>query len=206
MQERLWIVESLANRLRIIAPNENGANALLVAPELPESFSRPFGIVQSPQGPMLVAEYSLNHRIVSVDSNGNMEVFCDRKEKNLENCFARWRLPSAPDRNTGFWVVESHTHRAQKFDWAGQHIGQIGNCGIADGSLLVPWHAVQFTDGTVAINQHLFIKCIKLISPEGKELDCLFTDYLPAGMLVDGDRLLVADWSGGSIRLYERTG
>jgi hypothetical protein len=205
-QGRLWIVESVANRLRIFDPNEDEAKAIIVNPELPDCLSRPFGIVQSPCGQMLVAD-CLNHRIVTLDASGKVEVISGCKGKGPGELFRPVALnSSAPDGNRGFWVVESHTHRVQEFDWNGQYLGRIGNCGITDGSLLVPWHAVQFADGALAVNQHMFIKCLKLISAEGTELDCLFPDFFPAGMLIDEKRLLVADWSGGSIRVFERIG
>jgi hypothetical protein len=57
----------------------------------------------------------------------------------------------------------------------------------------------------LAISQHEVSRCIKLFSPDGREQDCLMLDYIPAGMLVAENVLLVADLGGSSVRVYERT-
>lgn len=204
-RDRLWIVEHLANSVRIYDPLTGKSSAVNASPALPDGFFGPVGIVPGPDDSMLVAD-SGHHRIVSVWSTGYAEVFCGRMGTGP----GEFRRPmgicaTAPDGDSGFWVVDQRNHRLQKFDRSARFVQQVGNCGPCRGSFLVPHYVAQFPDGVLAVSQNQIDRCIKLVSPEGEELDHLFLDYLPAGLLISSGRLLVAEGSGWSVRVYERT-
>lgn len=203
-QDRLWIVEHGANRVRIYSP-ATGEDQVVASPTARgDHLSLPSGIMPGPSGSMLVADHG-NHRVASFRDTGLVEVFCGSQGTGP----GELRCPvdlcvNAPDAGSGFWVVDHRNHRLQMFDWSGRFVKQVGACGLGKGLFLAPCYLAQFGDGILAVNQHQFVRCVKLISPEGEELECLYTDYTPAGMLVSGDRLLVAESSGKSIRVYDR--
>ena len=202
-RDRLWVVESSANTVRIYTPGTEGPGEVVVSPGQGGTLCNPVGILPSPDGSMLIAD-TYHHRIVRVRDTGSAEVFCGREG----TAAGEFRRPvtlcrDAQDPYSGFWVVEPNNHRLQKFDWSGRFIKSVGTCGPGRGSLLVPTFAAQFTDGILAISQS-FGSCLKLISPVGDELDCVFFDYLPGGLYAIGSNLLVTEWNNRLIRVYER--
>jgi hypothetical protein len=45
---------------------------------------------------------------------------------------------------------------------------------------------------------------LKLFSPDGRETAKYFADYDSGHLLVRGNQLLVTQWDGDSLRIYER--
>lgn len=202
---RLWIVEQLAKRIRIYNPRDRSSEKKVVFPDTGNLLNSPAGIGRGPNGAMLVADVG-SQRLISVQDTGPAGIFCDRVgtgpgEFRCPTCI----FPSIVDEDPCYWVVDQRNHRLQKLDQFSNFIQQIGKCGFGKGSFLAPWFAGQFKDRVLAISQGEVEPCLKLFSPEGEELDCMFLDYWPSGIFVSDDKLIVADWEGDSIRIYKRT-
>jgi hypothetical protein len=171
--------------------------------QLPE---HPFsvGIGQGPNNSMLALDHGSN-RIITLRENESAEIFINRTGTGPgEFRFPVSSCACTPDPASGFWIVDRCNHRLQKLDWSGQFIQEIGRCGTGKNSFLMPSYAAQFADGILAVSQSEIDQCLKLFSPAGVELDCLFLDYAPSGILINGERLLVAEWNGRCVRVYER--
>jgi hypothetical protein len=201
---RFWILEHNAHRVWICSFDSHDFSEVKVLALPGVCLASACSIIPAIGGKMLIAD-SNNHRIILLSDSGAMQILCGRSG----TASGEFRFPvdlciNLPDTSSGFWVVDKRNHRLQLLDWSGAFQRQIGLCGLSRDSLLVPCFISQFEDGTIAVNQQQFVECIKLFSPEGKEMDCLPTDYTPAGMFAAPNHLFVSDWNDGTIRVYER--
>jgi streptogramin lyase len=202
---RLWIVEQSRKSVRIFDPcrSESGDNSIY--PDTSGMLVSPVGIAARPDGSMLVVDLG-SQRLISLCDSEPAKIFCDRVGTGP----GEFRCPtsicaSVPDADSGYWIVDQRNHRLQKLDRAARFVQQAGKCGPGPGSFLTPWFVAQFADGILAVSQCEIEPCLKLISPDGVELDCMFLEYLPAGIYIHDEKLIVAEWDGRSIRIYERT-
>ena len=82
--------------------------------------------------------------------------------------------------------------------------GEIGGCGLEKGKLVLPLSVAEFDDGALAVSMWHVNRSLVLLSSAGEELGHAVIDYSPGDMLVDEGRLLVPDFEGNAIRVYER--
>jgi hypothetical protein len=203
-RDRLWIVEQNPGRVMIYDQRIGESNGDISYAQLPERLFNSVGIGQGPNNSMLAIDYG-SHRIITLRENELAEIFIDRTGTGPgEFRFPVSSCACTPDPASGFWIVDRCNHRLQKLDWSGQFIEEIGRCGPGRNSFLLPNYAAQFADGILAVSQSEIDQCLKLVSPGGIELDCLFLDYAPSGILINGERILVAEWNGRCVRVYER--
>jgi sugar lactone lactonase YvrE len=205
-KDRLWIVESGTNNIVIYDPQTDGLSARVPGKTQQSFLSNPVGIIPGPDKSMLVADRK-NNRIVAVWENGTAKAFCGHSGSGPGELLQPLGLCIASrNQEDGFWVVDERNHRLQKFDFSARYIQRIGKCGPGKGSFLMPQFVAQFPDGILVVSQNQADCNLKVFSPDGIELDCMFLDYVPAGLLVSDRMLFVAEWSGQSIRVYERIG
>jgi hypothetical protein len=204
-QDRLWVVEHGASRVRVV-------DSLDVLPagsevDVPTAFAGglhlPSGIASAPGGAMLVAEHGA-HRITSLTTDGHAKTFCgvEGQQPGALRCPTDL-LPHVPDPSVGLWAVDHRNHRLQLFDWEGRFVRQVGRPGRGSAEFLAPCYLAQFASGVLAVSQYQFTRCLKLLSPDGEEISCLRTDYSPGGLLATGETLAVVDRTGNAIRFYD---
>ncbi len=203
-RDRLWIVEQNPGSVMIYDPRIGDSDGDICYLQLSEPLLHSAGIGQGPNNSMLAVDHG-NHRVITLRENELAEIFIDRTGTGPgEFRFPLSLCSCAPDPASGFWIVDRGNHRLQKLDWSGQFIQEIGRCGPGRNSFLLPNYMAQFDDGILAVSQNEIDQCLKLISPEGVELECLFLDYAPSGILINGERIFVAEWNGPCVRIYER--
>jgi hypothetical protein len=143
------------------------------------------------------------NRILSVAEAGEIKILSDRTGKNP----GEFRHPFfilKSNRAATLWVIDRRNHRLQEVSFTGAAIREVGSPGPQPGGLIYPESASVFDDGTIAVVQGVCTPALKLFSPAGDELESLPLDYLPRGMLLHRNLLLVCDGSGSYIRVYER--
>lgn len=203
-RDRLWIVEQSPGRVMIYDPRIGESDGDIRYAQLPEPLLYSAGIGQGPNNSMLAIDHG-NHRIITLRENELAEIFIDRAGTGPGEFRGPVSLCACtPDPASGFWIVDRGNHRLQKVDWSGQFIQEIGRCGPGRNCFLLPNYAAQFADGMLVVSQNEIDQCLKLVSPEGVELDCLFLNYAPGGILISGERIFVAEWNGRCVRVYER--
>ncbi len=200
---RIWVSESLSHRIKIIDPGTGQIDILEFSPKDSIHLRNPMGIHRAANGSMLIAD-TCNNRVLSVSNAESPEILCDRIGKNRGELRYPFSFCSSSSNDT-FWVVDNRNHRLQEFSLEGTPIRVIGGAGLGLGRLVLPEFAAQFDDGSIVIGQSACIKALKLFSPDGDELDSIQLDYSPRGMLVYQGLLLVCEWAGDHIYVYERT-
>jgi hypothetical protein len=165
-------------------------------------FHYPVGILTGLDDSVMVADAG-NHRIVKRSPSGSWQVFCGHKGE--EPGALKWpiALCRGEDSNQDIWVVDQRNHRIQRFAADGQFVQSIGRCGLEENELLWPNSAVLLPDQTLAVDQSVAGRSVKLFSKKGREIDCLSLDYTPGGMLLWQDRLLITEAEGNHIRVYD---
>jgi len=202
---RLWIAEFLAHRIRIFDPVTEAQKTIGESTAGAAALSLPVGICIGPADSMAVAD-SGNDRIAAITEAGTIRTLVGQSGTGPGELRHPLSLcVDAVDPGNAFWVVDEWNHRLQKFDELGLCLRQIGRCGSGPGCFVFPQHVAQFPDGMLIVSQFRIDRGLKLISPRGEELDRLFLDYAPGGMLVNEGLLLVTELNGHHIRVYERT-
>ncbi len=197
---RLWVAEYSSHHIKVI----DGETVRVIGS--PGSaigqFSHPVGLHIQPDGSVLVAD-TANHRIVRITSDGIYEILCDRIGSRLgELCYPHSFYPHPKD---GFpLIVDARNHRILKLMPGGEFELVLGRRGLDEGCLYRPYHVAMFADGAVAIAHNQLENNLKLFSVARRELGKLSLDYVPGGLLVVGERLLVAEFSGDCLRVYQR--
>ena len=203
---RLWIVDESLNSVLIW--DFKNDTSLVVKGEEPDvgGFRGPLGICEGPEGFMLISDYH-NHRIVRISLEGECDVLAGGKGTGP----AKFQHPgslykSKPLQGAGtFLVTDIRNHRIQRLDSLGKFIGEVGGCGLEKGKLVLPLSVAEFDDGALAVSMWHVKRSLVLLSRAGEELGHAAIDYSPGDMLVDERRLLVPDFEGSAIRVYERT-
>jgi len=202
---RLWIAEFLAHRIRIFDPVTEEQKTIRESSAGAAALSLPVGICIGPADSMAVAD-SGNDRIAAITEAGAIRTLVGKSGTRP----GEFRHPlslcvDAANPGSAFWVVDEGNHRLQKFDELGLCLGQIGRCGSGPGCFIFPQQVAQFPDGMLIVSQFRLDRSLKLLSPRGEELDRLFLDYAPGGILVNEGLLLVTELNGQHIRVYKRT-
>jgi len=201
-QGKLWIVDSLRNQIAVWNPVDGELFNLEKISAETERFASPVGICRGHDGSMLVADTG-NHRLIRISDDRFCQVF-----KSGEGVAqGEFRLPNSlcvSSKGDGYWILDHRNHRVQHLDSEGHFRRQIGKCGLGRGELCVPESVVQFNDGIMVVSQGHLNKSLRLFSPSGDQVGYLEIDYAPGGMLIFEGKLLVAQFSGASIRVYER--
>ena len=200
--DRLWIIELAANRARIWNPKRRSFESMHNKSRTPLSLNGPHGISRAPDGAMLIADTG-NNRIVRIPAEGDWEATGARSGTMP----GEWRHPFGfcLDEASGcVWVVDHRNHRLHRLDAGGEGATIIGGCGFGRGKLLWPESAAFYSDGVVAVAQGRFLRTLKLFSRQGEELDQQALDFMPGCMLVCKGLLLVTEFDGNCIRIFER--
>lgn len=201
---RLWVVDCLKSKVFILDRAHASIHVVGGVETQVGSLRCPVGICAAANGSMLVADTG-NHRLIEVSPEGECKVFCGglgkrpgelRQPNSL--CLGR----GAGDQS--IWVVDHRNHRLQRFNSGGMFLQLVGGCGLGRGQLYYPESVAEFPDGTVVVAQGHLNRCLKLFSPNGEELESAALDYAPGSMLAYEDLLLVAEFDGNAIRIYER--
>jgi len=201
-QDRLWIAELAANRIRVWNPRVRSLESVQDRSRTPLSLRGPHGISRGHDGAMLIADTG-NHRIIRIPAAGDWEAIGARAGTEQ----GEWRHPFGfcLDEASGrIWVVDHRNHRLQSLPDGGEPGAIIGGCGFGRGNLLWPESAALYADGLLAVAQGRFLRALKLFSGDGEELGRLALDFMPGCMLVSKGLLLVAEFDGNSIRIFER--
>lgn len=195
---RLWVADSSNNRVQSIDLKERVFRSISGPGK---SFAGPLGLCRLQDDSILVTD-SGNRRIVRVSADGTPLLFFDgMAERSIE---VRYPCTLFASFDGSVWCTDPLSHRVMHFDETGRLLGILGQCGIEKGGLLRPSSVAVFRDGTVVVAQAVLRCILKLFSPEGTEQAAYLADFEPGGMLVRGDQLLVTEWNGDSIRVYER--
>ena len=170
-----------------------------------QEFKIPYGICSTPRGTMLVTDMG-SDQVLEVWPNGSTRVLYPGSATPLSG---RLRLPVSVfvDRQqpeSSRWVVDQRNHRLLKIDEEGNHLREIGSLGWGANKLLRPECAAQFSDGIIAVSAYRFHRKIMLWTPEGEKIEDLAVDFSPSGLLVDGDKLIAADWDACHLRVFRR--
>jgi hypothetical protein len=200
---RLWIVDSVRNEIVVWHPENREFCTFNSIQAENKPMASPVGICRAYDGAMLVADTG-NHRVVKISYDG----FCQILKSGEGTSPGEFRLPNslcATRPKGGYWILDHRNHRVQHLDAAGNFDMQIGKCGLGRGELYVPESVVQFDDGMLVVSQGHLNRSLRLFSQIGEELGHLTIDYAPGGMLVWDNKLLVAQFDGSSIRIYERS-
>jgi hypothetical protein len=197
---RLWVAEYSSHHVKVI----DGETVRVIGS--PGSsigqFSHPVGLHTQPDGSVLVAD-TANHRIVRITAAGMCEILCDRIGDRIgELCYPHSFYPHPKDGLP--LIVDSRNHRILKLLPGGEFELVLGRRGLDEGCLFRPYHVAMFADGAVAVAHNQLENNLKLFSAAGGELGKLSLDYVPGGLLVVGERLFVAEFSGDCLRVYQR--
>ncbi len=201
-QGRLWIIEHLTGRLRrwdfqtnLFETVEDGGPAPIV-------LNGPYGIAPDGNGGMLIAD-TCNHRVVRVPPTGAWQIARPGDKKDIWGM--RHPLGFCSDENSGrLWVVDHRNHRILEMAADDGPVAEIGRAGLGRGRLLWPESAVMFRDGAMAVAQGRVLRTLKIFSGMGEELASLTLDFMPGCMAVRDNLLLIAEFDGDGIRIFER--
>jgi hypothetical protein len=199
---RLWISEPQTNSVSIVDLANNKCAGPDELYNLGQKLKFPFGIQKAPDGSIFLSDMK-NHRILIFTADGDVRLFGNGEGTEpgkfrhpASCCFA-----AAED---VVWVVDLRNHRLQKLDLNGGFLKQIGDPGFGRGGLIMPEFCAIFDDGVIIANQWACIKALKVFSPNSDELEVVHLDYVPRGMLIHENRLLVCSNLGDHIHVYER--
>ncbi len=203
---RLWIVDEFLNSVLIW--DFRNDTSLVVKGEESEAggFRGPLGICEGPEGFMLISDYH-NHRILRISLEGECDVFAGGRGSapaRFQHPGSLYKSKTVQGAHT-FLVTDTRNHRIQRLDSSGKFIGEVGGCGLEKGKLVLPLSVAEFDDGALAVSMWHVKRSLVLLSSAGEELGHAAIDYSPGDMLVDEGRLLVPDFEGSAIRVYERT-
>jgi hypothetical protein len=199
---RLWISEPLTNSVSIVDLSRNKCSAADELYSLEKKLQFPFGIQKAPDGSIFLSDMK-NHRILVFTADGDVHPFGNGEGTEP----GKFRHPASccfTDAEDFVWVVDLRNHRLQKLDMNGVFLKQIGGPGFGRGGLIMPEFSAIFNDGVILANQWSCVKALKVFSPNGDELDSFCLEYVPRGMLIHENRLLVCSNLGDHIHVYER--
>jgi hypothetical protein len=202
--DQLWITEYAKNSLNVCLPGAESSQFIPVIPDCPTPLRLPHGICKWHERQMLIAD-TLNNRILAISHTGMIEIIADGNGSNPGQFRHPAALvPSCSGENEAIWVVDARNHRVQKLDATGRFMLAAGCPGLGLGSLLLPFTAAVFSDGSLLVSQHLITSCLTLFTPDGKPMDRAFLDFAPGGLLTHRGYLLVTDVAGNCIRVFRR--
>jgi hypothetical protein len=199
----IWVTEPSLHRIRIYDASQKAVRNLDIHGNGSDPLCFPHGLCRGPNGTVLIADTG-NHRILSCSKSGNISVLSGRIGRNRGEFRYPAFLSGAVSPENSIWVVDQYNHRLQQLDGCGRSIHWVGGCGLERGSFVFPEAVVQYSDGTLVVDQSLSNRALILLAPDGCEIDRMSLDYCARGMLIHQDRLLIAGSDDSSIRVYER--
>jgi hypothetical protein len=201
---RIWVSEPNCGRIRIFDPCCGQTQTLDELAGCSVALNYPVGLYRTGDDRMLIADMG-NHRVLTASASGEIQVLCDRRgqapgefQHPLSFCAGR--------SSDSCWVVDLRNHRLQEVSSDGSVQRRIGRAGLGAGCLVLPESAAVLDDGSIVVAQWACIRALTLFSPDGAEMGYLPLDYSPKGMLVHQGRLMVCDWSGDHVIVYEYIG
>jgi hypothetical protein len=198
---RLWIADFFHRAVQVMNPSEGGVELSIPCGFDAAQLGSPVGLC-SLGDKILMGEVRLQ-RIFSVSLSGDMEIMCQRFGRNpgefRDPCCL---IPGRGNAGETVWVVDHHNHRVQELNVAGTFLRQLGQCGLGKGRLALPVSAARVDDDRMIIAQTRPFPALKMLSMRGEELDMLWLDYEPGGLLLQPGFLWVAEHSGSQIRIY----
>ncbi|HYK90483.1 MAG TPA: NHL repeat-containing protein [Acidobacteriota bacterium] len=200
---QLWGVDSDLGIVFVLDPDSGRMRTLTPPEKTIGALSIPVGICRGPGRSMLVAD-TRKHRILRITLEGVWGLHSSPSGIGP----GQFRHPESlctSGETAETWVVDHRNHRVQKLGSRGEFLAQVGQCGLDKGQMYLPESVAILPDGTLAVAQGHFHRCIKLFTPDGTELEEHLLDYAPGGMLARQSQLLVANFDGDHIRVYERT-
>jgi hypothetical protein len=200
-RDRIWIAVTESRLIQIYDPKTNRFESIHNSGSDVAPLNSPVGICKWIGESMLVSDYN-SHRILAVSNSKPWETVYNRFGTAAGELRHPVAVQPAVDVPDAFWVVDQLNHRVQEFDASGNCLRTIGD-GVGKGSLILPQCFTVISDKVLAVSQCGFNQELKIFSLEGNELDYFPVDYSPAGLLYHNGYLLVADWKGNHLRVYE---
>jgi hypothetical protein len=198
---RLWIADSFHGAVQVINPMKSGVELSIPCGIDQAQPGTPIGVC-SLGNKMLASEVRMQ-RIFSMSLSGDVEIMCQRFGREpgefRDPCYI---IPGRGKTGKAVWVVDHHNHRIQELNNEGGFLRQLGQCGLGKGKLALPISAAHIDDNTMIIAQWRPFPALKILSMRGEELDMLWLDYDPGGLLLQPGYLWVAEHSGSQIRIY----
>jgi hypothetical protein len=203
---RLWLTYGSSKCVVIWDVSKNSFQIVSGADDV-NGFNVPFGICKGAPGHMLITD-SADHRLIDISYQGHCRCLTGGRGRMPGQFINPYSLIGVPvpqsEQPCAIWVVDHRNHRLQKLSLSGDYLSELGGCGLEKGNFSLPLTATAFPDGTLAVSMWHFIRCLMLVSPQGEELGRTSIDFIPDGMLALENNLLVADYEGNQIRVYER--
>jgi hypothetical protein len=201
---RLWILENLGHRIRVVDLSSGTSSIISCSPDSQSVVMAPLGICCTSAGVILIADSKTDSVLSVTDTGSFRKVIGGSGDGPGEFLYPISIFNGFGNTPGAFWVVDQGNHRLQRFDLEGRFVSQIQSCETGSNFFLLPHRAAQFSDGTLVVSYRYFDQCLRLLSPEGEELDQLFLDFKPGGIRVYEDLLFVTEWRGQHVRLYQR--
>ncbi len=202
--DRLWVVEYYGDRVSIFDPQTGKIVASFQDDVRSRSIHSPIGICRDRAGRILVAD-SGNARIVRISPSGSIETHCEGPVSGLGNFIHPINLIPQAVGGDGVWIVDDRRHEVVLIGADGKYVRKIGGCGLQRNCLIMPQAAAQFQDGVLAVLQNQMDRTLIFYSPEGEELFRQPLDFVPGNLLAVGELLLISEFDGSHIRVFERT-
>ncbi len=204
---RLWMTYRSSKSVVVWDASKNTIQTIQGRVNDANGFGDPFAICKGRAGEMIVCDCT-GHKINGITYEGESKYLAGSRGRDrgkfVHPCgLVRASEPGSQD-DFAVWVVDHRNHRLQKLSPSGDVLGVIGGCGLRKGNMAFPLGAAVFQDGAIAIGMWHFIRCLMLVSERGEELGRIPIDFVPDQMLAIDNRLLVADYEGNRIRVYER--
>jgi hypothetical protein len=198
---RLWIADYFHRAVQVVNPMKGGVELSIPCGFNQMQLGPPVGVCSL--GDKILVSEVRNQRIFSMSLSGDMEIMCQRFGREpgefRDPCYL---IPGCGSAGKAVWVVDHHNHRVQELNAAGGFLRQLGQCGLGKGRLALPVSAAQIDDDKMIIAQTRPFPALKILSMRGEELDMLWLDYEPGGLLLQPGCLWVAEHSGSHIRIY----
>jgi hypothetical protein len=201
---QVWVSEHLNHRIQVFDLSSNNSR---IIPSTVGPFLYPTGICLCRDLSMLVAD-SGNHRVVRITQEEKMDIFCDKVGSALGQIWYPCAL--CTDNRGSVFVIERGNHRIQIFSENGEPIGVIGACGLNRSSLFRPNLVAVFDDQMIAVTESTpagsipWRQSLKLFSKTGELLGVHALDYMPGGMIIYENRILLTAFDDSNLRIYER--
>jgi hypothetical protein len=197
----IWISDPRSNSISIIEPGSRRMRSLSELSGIDVVLSRPGGMYRDAADRMLIADMG-NHRILSVTASGKIETVFDRAGKALGEFRHPVSMCGGQTRDT-FWIVDRLNHRVQEIDAEGVPVRSVGQPGLGLRCLDLPEHAAVLPDGSLVVSQGACLSYLTLFSADGRNTERYPLDFVPKGLLVHDKKLLVCEWLGQHIYVYE---
>jgi hypothetical protein len=201
--DRLWVVEYHSDRVSILDPQTGKIVESFQGDVHSRFLNSPIGICRDKAGRILAAD-SGNARIVRISCSGSIETHCEGLVSGFGNFIHPINLVPQEVGGDGVWIVDDRRHEIVLISADGKYVRKIGGCGLQRNRLIMPQSVVQFQDGVLAALQNQMDRTLIFFSPEGEEMFRQPLDFVPGNLTAVGNLLMVPDYYGSDIRIFER--